>query len=252
MNGPFAVVARGLGARYGRREVFHDVSFDVQSGQALGVVGENGAGKTTLLRMAAGLIRPIRGELRIAALPPADAQRRLRTAYFAGEATLPGRVRVATWGHLTGHTGVVDRRRLRTLSRGARQLMGLRGVLAPATLAFIVLDEPWEGLDPDGARWLSALLTSKRDRGAAVVVSSHRLHDLAGICDAYLFLAHQRAVFCRAFELSPVGPVTAELLADTFDRLRGGASLRREEPRAEPGQGAEGGFTPVWPAPRKR
>lgn len=93
-----------------------------------------------------------------------------------------------------------------------------------------MLDEPWEGLDPDGARWLSGLLTSKRDRGSAIVVSSHRLHDLAGLCDAYLFVVHQRATLVRAFELSPVGPVTATLLADTFDRLRAGEPWLRAAP----------------------
>ncbi len=78
------------------------------------------------------------------------------------------------------------------------------------------------GPGPCGARWLSGLLTSKRDRGSAVVVSSHRLHDLAGICDAYLFVVNHRATYVRAFELSPVGPVTAAVLTGTFDRLRGG------------------------------
>ncbi|MGE3578337.1 MAG: ATP-binding cassette domain-containing protein [Vicinamibacterales bacterium] len=230
MTGAFAVVARHLAARYGRREVFHDVSLDLRAGQAVGVVGENGAGKTTLLRMLVGLMRPAHGDVRIAGLPPEDATRRIPTAYFAGEATLPGRARASTWARLLGHDGVTDRRRLRTLSRGARQIVGLRAALAPSALGLIVLDEPWEGLDPDGARWLTALLTSKRDRGSAVIVSSHRLHDLAGLCDAYLFVVNHRATFIRAFELSPVGPVTASLLADAFDRLRGGEPWVRGGP----------------------
>jgi ABC-type multidrug transport system ATPase subunit len=138
-------------------------------------------------------------------------------------------MRVSAWGRLMGHA-VSDRRRLRTLSRGARQLAGLRAILAPASLDLIVLDEPWEGLDPDGARWLTALLTSKRDRGSAVIVSSHRLHDLAGLCDGYLFVVNQRSTFIRAFELSPVGPVSGPLLADTFDRLRAGEPWVRGAP----------------------
>jgi len=230
MTPAFALVARGVAARYGRREVFHDVSVEVRAGQAVGVVGENGAGKTTLLRMLVGLMRPAHGVVRIAGLPPQDALRRIPTAYFAGESTLPGRIRASAWGRLMGHEGLTDRRRLRTLSRGARQLTGLRAALAPAALGLIVLDEPWEGLDPDGARWLSALLTSKRDRGSAIVVSSHRLHDLAGLCDGYLFVVNHQATFIRAFELSPVGPVTAMLLADTFDRLRAGEPWVRVAP----------------------
>lgn len=226
MNTGVTVVARGLGARYGRREVFHDVHLELRSGEAVGVVGPNGAGKTTFLRMLVGLIRPVRGEVRIAGLPPRDALRRVPTAYFAGEVTLPGRVRAADWSRLFGVEPAPDRRRLRALSRGARQLAGLRAALAQVTPGLIVLDEPWEGLDPDGARWLASTLTAKRDRGAAVVVSSHRLHDLAGLCDAYLFMFHHRVVFVRAFELSPVGPLSGERLEETFDRLRAGEAWR--------------------------
>jgi ABC-type uncharacterized transport system ATPase subunit len=83
-----------------------------------------------------------------------------------------------------------------------------------------VLDEPWEGLDTESSRWLNATLESKRDRGAAVVVSSHRLHDLAGFCDEYLFLMPHEAVLLKAHEIARVGPVTAVALADTFDKLR--------------------------------
>jgi ABC-2 type transport system ATP-binding protein len=227
MIGEFSLSARRVAARYGRREVLHDVSFDLRSGQAVGVVGENGAGKTTLLRALVGLIRPTHGEIRIAGLPPEDAIRRIPTAYFAGEATLPGRVRASVWNDLSGRAVSSDRRPLRTLSRGARQLVGLQTSLAPPSLGLIVLDEPWEGLDPDGSRWLSSLLTSKRDRGSAVVVSSHRLHDLAGVCDAYLFVVNHRATYVRAFELSPTGPVTATALTETFDRLRGGEVWKR-------------------------
>ncbi len=230
MTGEFSISARRVAARYGHREVFHDVSFDLRSGQAVGVVGENGAGKTTLLRALVGLIRPTQGEIRIAGLPPVDALRRIPTAYFAGEATLPGRVRASAWSGMEGMAVVIERRPLRTLSRGARQLVGLQTSLAPSSLGLIVLDEPWEGLDPDGARWLSGLLTSKRDRGSAVVVSSHRLHDLVGICDAYLFVVNKRATYVRAFELSPVGPVTAEVLTERFDRLRGGEAWTRALP----------------------
>ncbi len=220
-----AVAVRGLSARYGRREVFHDVAFDLRPGQAVGVVGENGAGKTTLLRILVGLIRPAAGEVRIAGLAPRDAVCRVTTAYFAGEATLPGRVRGRDWGALAGYPAAGDARRLRRLSRGNRQLVGLRTAQAPSA-ALVVLDEPWEGLDPDGARWLSGLLVAKRDRGAAIVVSSHRLHDLSGVCDAYLFVVNHAATFIRGFELSPIGPVSAERLAETFDQLRAGQTWR--------------------------
>jgi len=85
-----------------------------------------------------------------------------------------------------------------------------------------VLDEPWEGLDADAARWLTATLEGKRDRGASIVLSSHRLHDLAGLCDAYLFLVPGHATLLQAHELAQVGPVTPDLLTEVLDRLRGG------------------------------
>jgi ABC-2 type transport system ATP-binding protein len=218
-----ALFVRELSARYGRREVFHDVSFELGSGQALGVVGPNGAGKTTMLRIVAGLIAPASGDVRLDGLLPRDALPRMGFGYFAGESTLPGSVRASAWGTLgNGDPVMVERRRIRALSRGTRQLLGLRTVFGRQHLRLLVLDEPWEGLDPDGARWLSTMIEAKRDRGAAVVLSSHRLHDLAGLCDSYLFLINHRSTVMKAYEISPVGPVTAATLMQVFDRLRGG------------------------------
>lgn len=227
MTTELVIDARAVAARYGRREVFHDVSVALRGSQALGVVGPNGAGKTTLLRMLAGLMTPAAGEIRVAGLRPRDAVRRVPMAYFGGEATLPGSVRARDWGALLGESVSLDRRRMRTLSRGDRQLLGLRTALSRANLRVVVLDEPWEGLDPDASRWLSTVVESKRDRGAAIVLSSHRLHDLAGVCDAYLFLVNRQAIVLRAHEISPVGPVTAAVLMDVFDRLRGNGPCLR-------------------------
>ena len=215
--------AHGLAASYGRRPVFRDVSFELPAGQALGVVGQNGAGKTTLLRMLVGMLRPRAGEVRVGCLLPRNAVTQIPVAYFAGEATLPGRVRARRWGTLgNGDDVTTERRPLRMLSRGNRQLVGLRTALGRPNAKLVVLDEPWEGLDPDAARWLSTVIEAKRDRGAAIVLSSHRLHDLAGVCDLYLFLVNQQSTVLKAQEISPVGPVTGARLMEVFDRLRGG------------------------------
>jgi ABC-2 type transport system ATP-binding protein len=222
------LAARDLAARYGRREVFHGVSFQVTPGRSLGVLGPNGAGKTTLLRMVAGLLTPFAGDVRIGGALPRDALSRTPVAYFAGEATLPGSVRAVDWGRLATTDRVTqETRRLRALSRGTRQLIGLRTVLARHPLSLILLDEPWEGLDPDAARWLSTMLETRRDKGAAVVLTSHYFQDLAGVCDAYLFLVGSPPALLQAHEISPVGPVTAALLTDVYDRLRGGPATRR-------------------------
>jgi ABC-2 type transport system ATP-binding protein len=224
MSAEVVLRGRDLTATYGRREVFRGVGFELRGGQALGVVGQNGAGKTTLLRMLVGLLRPQAGEVRLGGLLPRDAITRTPIAYFAGEATLPGSVRARRWGALGNGSDVTnDRRRVRALSRGNRQMLGLRTVLGRTSAKLVVLDEPWEGLDPDTARWLSTTIEAKRDRGAAVVLSSHRLHDLAGVCDVYLFLVNQQSTVMKSQEISSVGPITASLLTDVFDRLRGGA-----------------------------
>jgi ABC-type multidrug transport system ATPase subunit len=223
-----ALSVRDLAVQYGRRRVFHNVSFDLGVGQSLGVVGPNGCGKTTLLRALAGCLAPCAGDIRINGLAPRDAYLRTGVAYYAGDATLPGSVRATRWGSLANGDAVTsDKRPIRALSRGTRQLLGLRTALGRQPLGLIVLDEPWEALDPDAALWLSTMLETKRDRGAAVVLSSHRLHDLAGLCDMYLFLLPRRATLLQAHEISPSGPVTAEALAEAFDRLRGGASSLR-------------------------
>jgi len=210
-----------VSARYRRREVFHGISFELCANQSLGVIGPNGAGKTTLLRVIAGLLPASGGEMQVRGLAPCQAVARVNVAYFAGDFTLPGAVRACDWGSLaTGDALTPERRRIRTLSRGTRQLLGLRTVLSRPHPGLVVLDEPWEGLDADASRWLSRTLDAKRDRGAAIVLASHDPHDLAGICDLYLFLVNRCGTLLKAHELSAAGPVTPALLAATLERLQ--------------------------------
>jgi len=225
-----ALSVRELALRYGPRLVLSHVSFDVGAGQCVGVLGSNGAGKTTLLRALIGCLAPAAGDIRIDGLQPREALRRTGVAYFAGESTLPGFVRASRWGTLgTGDVVTVDRRPLRALSRGSRQLVGLRTALGRHPLGLVILDEPWEGLDADGTRWLTTTLETKRDRGAAIVVSSHRTDDVAGLCDAYLILLPTGPVVLRAHEISLTARVTPEQLAHAVSALRDG---RRKEGRA--------------------
>jgi ABC-2 type transport system ATP-binding protein len=224
------VSARDLSVHYGRREVFQGLTFELAAGQSLGVIGPNGAGKTTLLRVIAGLLSPSDGWLRIQGHVPRDAVAHVNVAYFAGDFTLPGAVRACDWGSLgTGRALTPERRRIRTLSRGTRQLLGLRTVLSRPYTSLVVLDEPWEALDVDGSRWLSKTLEAKRDRGAALILASHDPQDLAGICDQYLVLVNRRGSVFKAHELSAVGPVTSALLGAVLERqlLEATAPLRR-------------------------
>ena len=172
--------------KFGCVQVLTQVWLQIRAGETVGLVGVNGAGKTTLLRIAAGLVLPDSGSVR-----HAEHQASLR--YFGGEMTLPRDVQGRRWASLFG-VASHDRRRLGALSRGSRQLYGLRVVLA-GHADLIILDEPWEGLDPAGAAWLTDALRRSREDGAAVLVSSHRLHDLVAACSRFVLLEGGR---CRA------------------------------------------------------
>ena len=199
--------------RLGGDLALQDVSFAIAPGEVLGIIGPNGAGKTTLLRILAGLLTPSSGSLR--------RHSSCSVCYFGGERTLPPDVSARQWVGLWSLEAARDttRRRLGVLSRGTRQQVGLSATLAACREDLLVLDEPWEGLDPDASRWLSQSLLAHRSMGAAVVLSSHRIHDLADVCDRCLFLIDGRLapVEVRCHDLPDR---VAELYA-TFDRLRG-------------------------------
>lgn len=199
-----------VSVRYGRANIFSDVNLTVRGGEVTGLIGPNGAGKTTLLRVAAGLIRPRRGRV----------IRHGAVLYFGGESTLPAGCAADRWSALVS-SGIAlpgVPRQIRKLSRGMRQLVGLRAWLARDDWSIGLLDEPWEGLDPDGARWLGQQLHRHQARGAAIVVSSHRLHDVAEVCTSFAFLASGTL---RAPQVGAEGRPDAAALARLFDELRG-------------------------------
>jgi ABC-type multidrug transport system ATPase subunit len=214
-------VVRGLGLskRYGSRSVLKNVDLSLGEGEIVGLIGANGAGKTTLLRILLGLVRPTAGvvEWRDGKdVPPPD-----RAGHFGGAHTLPPAVGARTWARLVSRGGETsdDRRPVRVLSRGWRQLLGLWAELARREPDAFLLDEPWEGLDPDGSRWLSQAVRCRREKGCAFLVSSHRLHDLAGLCDRYAFLLDGRVVVHAADEISRQTVRGEDLLA-VFDVIR--------------------------------
>jgi ABC-2 type transport system ATP-binding protein len=172
--------------RFGAVPVLAQAWLQVRAGEAVGLVGANGAGKTTLLRIAAGLVIADSGSVRTL-----DSSSSLR--YFGGELTLPRDIRARRWASLFAVSSL-DRRPLGALSRGSRQLYGLRIVLA-SYADLVILDEPWEGLDPAGAAWLTETLRRRRDMGASLLISSHRLHDLVEVCTRFVLLEGGR---CRA------------------------------------------------------
>jgi ABC-2 type transport system ATP-binding protein len=204
--------AAGVEKRYGKVQVLRGLDLEIQPCEIVGLIGPNGAGKTTFLRILLGLVSPTAGQV-VRPVGP--------VAYFAGGQTLPPRARADRWSAWVSRGSVKPResRRVRTLSRGTRQMVGLEAVLAMPGTNLIVLDEPWETLDPDASRWLTKTLASRRETGAGILVSSHRLHDLAGLCDRYAFLIEGRAVVRAAGEISE-GMLTGSELLKEFDALR--------------------------------
>ena len=217
------VTVRHVSKTYGSRRVLDDVSFGCAGGQVTGLIGPNGAGKTTMLRTIVGLLHPDAGAVLLEGLELPAALARTRVAYCAGGSTLPGSVRVGRWFRLFQSTydGPEISRRVRVLSRGSRQMLGLRAALAVAPPELVVLDEPWEGLDPDGARWLTDSIRLLRRGGACLIVSSHRLHDLVDVCDRYLFLDRGVATPLEAHHRDGGARPSVEALYSAFDALRG-------------------------------
>ena len=214
----------GVVKKYEGRRVLSGVTFSAGKGEAIGIIGPNGAGKTTLLRIAMGLIAVDDGSVRVEGEAVRSALGKVRAAYFAGEYTMPSNVRARAWRglfHEADDRG--DNRPLRLLSRGTRQLLGLRTLFSVSGIRLIVLDEPWEGLDPDASRWLTEAMKARRDAGATILVSSHRLHDLAGVCDRYVFLNRGFATVAAAEAFAQDGTVSGDALLAAFDAVRGRA-----------------------------
>lgn len=212
------VDVRGLSTRYGYFPVLRGIDFALSSGEVVGLIGGNGSGKTTFLRALLGLAGFEAGRIEWAGTGTSDPPEEVD--HFGGAHTLPPHVRSSTWVRLVSRGDALcdDRRPVRALSRGSRQLLGLRAVLARNGLVAVLLDEPWEGLDPDGARWLSDTVRRRREGGCAFLVSSHRLHDLAALCDRYAFLRDGRLDVRSATQLA-TGTVEGVDLLRAFDRI---------------------------------
>lgn len=214
----------GVAKKFDGKRVLSGVTFSAVKGDAIGVIGPNGAGKTTLMRIVVGLLRTDAGSVRLDGEPVVSALSRVRVAYFAGESTIPPAVRVRAWRNLFHDVDErSENRPFGLLSRGTRQLLGLRTLFSVSGLRLIVLDEPWDGLDPDASRWLTEAMRARRDAGVTILVSSHRLHDLAGVCDRYVVLDRGFATSVSGNAIARNGTVTGDALLAAFDAVRGRA-----------------------------
>ena len=213
MQSTAAIRARGVTRTFGDVIALDGVDLDVPAGQIHGLVGPNGAGKTTLLGLLLGLAVADRGSLEILGTPTGRAL--AVTGGVAGFVDGPGlyptltaRQNLAALASLRGEPDgadvdeLLDRVGLREVagdpvrgfSLGMRQRLGLAAALLGQP-RLLVLDEPANGLDPAGKRQVHRVLTDLADAGATVVLSSHRMDDLAALCDEVTLLSAGRVVF---------------------------------------------------------
>jgi ABC-2 type transport system ATP-binding protein len=225
-----SIQIEGLTKRFGSVVAVDNLSFEVAHGSITGFLGPNGAGKTTTLRMVLGLIEPSAGRATIAGQPYRDLVDPFRHVGAVLESTSfhPGRrardhlrvlcvaaglpvVRAEEVLDEVGLTDVADRR-VRGFSLGMRQRLGLAAALLGRP-ELLILDEPANGLDPEGVHWLRRFLRSYADQGASVLVSSHLLAEIAQTVDNVVIVAKGRLV-------------TQSSLADLADRTKPGVWVR--------------------------
>ena len=233
-----------LTKRYGKRVAVDDLSFEVAAGRVTGFVGPNGAGKSTTMRMMVGLTRPDSGEVRCSGVRYRDLKSPARTVgsvldarcmhpgrtardHLRATAALSGmsRSRVPAVLAEVGLESAADQRAGK-FSLGMRQRLALAGALLGEP-EILLLDEPSNGLDPDGIRWLRDYLSGFARRGGTVFVSSHLIgelsmfaHDLVVIGGGKLLVAEPLAAITARNDVAVVieTPHSARLLALLAER----------------------------------
>ena len=176
------ITVSNLTKRYGSRVAVNDMTFDVAPGRVTGFVGPNGAGKSTTMRMMVGLTRPDHGDVRYHGVSYTRMQHPTRVvgSVLDAGAMHPGRT---AREHLRAMAAAINCVLSLSIAAGAlpggmRQRLALAGALL-GDPQVLLLDEPSNGLDPDGIRWLRTSLSDFADQGGTVFVSSHLIGELA-------------------------------------------------------------------------
>ncbi len=202
---------RGLTKNYGDLRAVDDLHFDVEPGTVTGFLGPNGAGKSTTMRMVLGLDRPTAGTATVSGRRYREHAAPLREvgALLDAGAVHPGRsgrahlriaarsngIPVSRVDEVLERVGLGDagRRRIKGYSLGMRQRLGIAGALLgdPGVLVF---DEPVNGLDLEGVRWIRSLFRQCADEGRTVFVSSHLMSEVQLIADRVVIIGRGRLV----------------------------------------------------------
>ena len=206
------ITVEGLTRTYGGFTAVDDVSFACQPGKVTGFLGPNGAGKTTTMRIMVGLTAPTKGQVTIGGLKYADipnpgrhvgvlldasaqhAGRTGREVLELGARTMG--LPLSRVGEMLALVSLTDReakRRVRNYSLGMRQRLGIAHALL-GDPSVLILDEPANGLDPAGIRWMRTLLRGYAERGGTVLLSSHLLNEVEVIADDIVMIGRGRIV----------------------------------------------------------
>lgn len=249
------ILIENLTKRYGAFTAVDDISFEARPGVVTGFLGPNGAGKSTTLRMICGLTPPTSGSATVLGRPyrelptpsavvgtllDAGAQHAGRTGREVLTLAVTGagrpHARVEELLEVVGLSPAESRRRLRHYSLGMRQRLGIAQALV-GDPQVLLLDEPANGLDPQGIHWMRELLRSIADRGCTVLLSSHLLHEVELVADELVVIGRGRIVAqgSKASLLQAVGSTVTALDPDRLDavlraagyvvRSRSGATL---------------------------
>jgi ABC-2 type transport system ATP-binding protein len=247
-----AIVTRGLTKRFGAITAVDDLHLEVRPGHVTGFLGPNGAGKSTTLRMILGLVRPTSGTASVLGMPYASLDHPARAvgAVLETQSFHPGRTGRNHLRVLAAAGGTADRRVDEVLhevglddagrrpagkySLGMRQRLGLAGALLGEPRV-LVLDEPANGLDPQGIRWLRDFLRAFAGRGNAVLVSSHLLAEMSQMADEVIVIHRGRLVRHAAVHELTAGSATLHVRTARDDDLArdlgaaGGSATARPE-----------------------
>jgi len=204
-----SIDVRDLTKEYGTRRAVDHVTFGVRPGKVTGFLGPNGAGKSTTMRLVLGLDRPTSGTATVGGRPYAELTEPLRHvgALLDAQAAhgsrtgrdhlralaASNRIPAARVDAVLEETGLasVARRRVKTYSLGMRQRLGIAGALL-GDPEVILLDEPSNGLDPEGIVWIRELLRRLAAEGRTVLVSSHLMNETASFADHLVVLGRGR------------------------------------------------------------
>lgn len=200
---------RNVSKRYYNIIALRDVSLQIPQGEAIGLVGPNGAGKTTLLKLIAGVLQPDAGQIRPAGNGwPSIGYKPERLLY-------PNHLTISQYLHLFTQLSNMSRavaeqtifenlsrvrlleyadKRIADCSKGMRQRLGLAQVLI-GNPALILLDEPSDGMDPEGQVEVVQCLQALRREGKTIVISSHQLQEMTQVCTQLVMIKKGRVVY---------------------------------------------------------